>query len=83
MTGLNTTKKQIEYKVSSKIGTLSQYEKDGVIYSKELRIVSWNGKDEKYDLRTWYDDKDGNERMTKGITLNEDEMKNLISILNK
>ena len=45
-------------------------EKDTDVYHKELTILSWYGKPDKYDIRGWSDD---HEKMTKGISLTEDE----------
>jgi hypothetical protein len=41
--------------------------------------VSWNGNDPKYDLRSW---DDSHEKMGKGITLSEEEIKKLRDLLN-
>lgn len=40
------------------------------VYHKELNIVSWYGGPDKLDIRGWSDD---HEKMTKGISLTEDE----------
>ena len=40
------------------------------VYHAELNIVSWFGKEPKLDIRGWSDD---HEKMTKGISLTEDE----------
>lgn len=40
------------------------------VYHIELNMVSWFGKDPKLDIRGWSDD---HEKMTKGISLTEDE----------
>ena len=46
---------------------------------KELNIISWNGKEAKYDLREWSPD---HEKMGKGVTLTNDELKSLRDLLN-
>ncbi|MBP5312438.1 MAG: hypothetical protein IJS71_04970 [Clostridia bacterium] len=43
-------------------------------WAKELNLISWNGNPAKYDIRSWNED---HSRMGKGITLSEDEMKQL------
>jgi hypothetical protein len=48
-------------------------------WKKELNLVSWNGHTAKYDLREWNED---HSHMSKGITMAEDEIKALTSILN-
>ncbi len=47
---------------------------------KEVNIVSWNHAAPKYDVREWSPD---HERMTKGITLFEEEAMRLASGLSK
>ena len=47
-------------------------------FRKELNIVSWNGREPKYDLRNW-----SPEGMAlKGLTLTEEEAKELQKALN-
>ena len=58
----------ITMEVVKDYGTIS--EKNG--YELKLQKISWNGKDAKYDIRPWKDDKCG-----KGITLTDDELKGL------
>ena len=48
--------------------------------NKELRLVSWNDADPKYDIRDWSPD---DEKMGKGITLTEEEARNLLGLLEK
>ena len=61
-------------------------EKIGIIrqstngWNKELRLVSWNDADPKYDIRDWSPDE---EKMGKGITLTEEEARNLLGLLEK
>ena len=72
-------KKELKYEVIEKFGTLDSDSK----MPKELRLISWNGKDPKYDIRGWGVDEDGNETMTKGITLDAEELQSLFDILMK
>lgn len=67
----------ISYEVKEKLGALDS---DSTM-PKELRIISWNGGEEKYDIRGWKTDKDGNEKMTKGICLDREELYSLYEIL--
>lgn len=68
-----------KYEVKEVIGVISK----GKSSTKELRLISWNDKDAKYDIRDWWTDKDGNEKMGKGITLTTDEAKELVKLLKK
>ncbi len=43
-----------------------------------LNLISWNGRAAKYDLRDWAPER---EKMGKGITLSEDEVKILKGLL--
>lgn len=65
----------IKFEIVEHIGVLSKSAKG---WTKELNVISWNGKEPKYDLRDWAPNK---EKMGKGITLSNDEfeaLKNLI-----
>ena len=46
-------------------------------YTKELNLVSWNGREPKYDLRTWSPEGIA----LKGLTLTEEETKELYKAL--
>lgn len=58
---------QINYEIKEHIGIISE-SKNG--WTKELNLVSWNDNDPKYDIRDW-DPK--HEKMSRGITLTEEE----------
>lgn len=67
----------IRYEVIEKFGVLDS-DSDA---PKELRLISWNGGAPKYDIRGWYEDEEGNERMTKGVTLDREEFLSLYEIM--
>lgn len=47
-------------------------------WTKEVNLISWNGGAEKYDIRDW----DANhEKMSRGITLREEEVEKLLELL--
>lgn len=69
--------KEIKFEVIKKIGVLDSDSKS----PKELRLISWNGADAKYDLRNWWTDKEGNEKTGKGLTLDNEELYSLYEIL--
>lgn len=52
----------------------------GEEWTKELNVVSWNGKAPKLDLREWNSD---HSRMSKGVTITDSEAKLLSDALNK
>lgn len=65
-----------QYKITKHIGLISESPKG---WTKELNLISWNNREPKYDLRDWAPE---HEKMGKGITLNEDELRELRDILN-
>ncbi|MBP1920640.1 YdbC family protein [Youngiibacter multivorans] len=67
---------EIKYEVTAKYGVLST-NKSG--WTKEVRSISWNDKEAKFDIREWAP---GDEKMGKGITLSTEEMRELKKILN-
>ncbi|HPE29113.1 MAG TPA: YdbC family protein [Candidatus Mcinerneyibacteriales bacterium] len=66
----------ITVEIVQEIGVLSESNKG---WTKELNLVSWNGREPKYDLREWDPD---HEKMSKGITLTKDEARRLRDYLN-
>lgn len=66
---------QINYEIKEHIGIISE-SKNG--WTKELNLVSWNDNDPKYDIRDW-DPK--HEKMSRGITLTEEEAYELSILL--
>lgn len=68
---------EIKYEIVKALGVLSEGSNG---WKKELNLVSWNGRDPKYDIRDWDED---HEKMGKGITLSENEMKNLVDLINE
>ena len=49
------------------------------LWKKELNLISWNNREAKYDIRDW---DETHEKMGKGITFNQEELKKLKDILN-
>ena len=68
---------EIKFEIRETIGTLSESAKG---WTKELSLVSWNDKDPKYDIRECSPEHD---KMGKGVTLSNEELKKLKEILNK
>jgi hypothetical protein len=73
------TKKEPTYEVIENHGIVGKRSGDWQI---ELRYMSWNGNEPKYDLRPWADTDEG-EKCGKGITLSGEEMETLYEILTK
>lgn len=66
---------KIDFKIIEECGVLSTSPKG---WNKELNLIKWNDKSPKYDIRDWAPD---HEKMSKGITLSEDELRALYGIL--
>ena len=67
---------EIKYEICQEFGIVSNNTTGWV---KELNLISWNGREPVYDIRTWKDD---HERMGKGVTLTPSELKALRDLLN-
>ena len=66
----------IKFEIEKELGKISESSKG---WTKELNLISWNGKEAKYDLRDWSPE---HEKMGKGITLSTDELRILKELLN-
>ena len=51
----------IKFEIKETLGAIAESAKG---WKKELNIISWNGKEAKYDLREWSPD---HEKMGKGV----------------
>ena len=67
---------EIKFEIIKNMGTISESSKG---WKKELNLVSWNDREPKYDLRDWDPE---HEKMGKGVTLTEEELKKLKELLN-
>lgn len=65
----------IKFEIKKSIGVISQSPKG---WTKELNLVSWNGAAPKYDIR---DLDPEHEKMGKGVTLTEDELRKLKDLI--
>ena len=66
---------EVTFEIMEHIGVIDA-RNDG--WTKEVNIVAWNGGQPKIDIRDW----DGShERMTRGITLTEDQAEKLTAAL--
>lgn len=68
---------EIKFEIEKELGSISESPKG---WTKELNLISWNGKEAKYDLRDWAPE---HEKMGKGVTLSVDELKKLRDLLNQ
>lgn len=66
--------KNITFEIREHIGVITSFDSG---WNRELNIISWNGNAPKYDIRDW---DPHHERMKKGITLHEAEMRRLVEL---
>ena len=59
---------EFKYEVMERVAVLSESSKG---WTKELNLISWNGREPKFDIREWSPDK---EKMGKGVTLTDEEV---------
>ena len=69
--------KEIQYEIVKEIAVLSTGESG---YTKEINLISWNGKEPKYDIRSFSPNR---EKCGKGVTLSEAEAGKLLAALEK
>ncbi|APC47834.1 hypothetical protein BME96_06450 [Virgibacillus halodenitrificans] len=68
---------ELKFDIIETLGVLSESPKG---WKKELNLISWNGRDPKYDIRDWSPDK---EKMGKGVTLTKAELEELKKFLER
>ena len=68
---------EIEVRIVSRFGVLAKYQTG---WTKEINIVKWNNNAPKYDIRDW---DPNHEKMAKGVTLYEGELRRLVEIMGK
>ena len=67
----------VTFEIRRRLGVLAENPKSH--WTKEANIVSWNNGPEKLDIREWNPEHD---KMSKGVTMNEEEAKLLQGMLN-
>ncbi|MCC3358196.1 YdbC family protein [Bacillus sp. REN16] len=66
---------ELKYEITEQIAVLSDSSKG---WTKELNLISWNGREPKYDIRDWAPN---HEKMGKGVTLSKEELEKLVEVL--
>lgn len=67
---------EIKFEITKELGVISENAKG---WTRELNLVSWNDNEPKFDIRDWSPD---HTRMSKGVTLTEEEMTELVKLFN-
>lgn len=68
---------EITFEILEHIGVVATFPTG---WKKEINLVSWNGAAGKYDIREW---DPSHERMSRGITLKENEMRILLDLMRR
>lgn len=68
---------EFKFEIIEHYGQLSENAKG---WTKELTKVSWNEREPKFDIRDWSPEYD---KMGKGLTFTEEELRQLRDVLNK
>lgn len=66
---------EFKYEIKEELGILSESSNG---WSKQFNKISWNDRTPKYDIRDWAED---HEKMGKGVTLTEEELRQLYSLI--
>lgn len=66
---------ELKFEIINELGAISEGSKG---WRKELNRISWNGGEPKYDIRDWAPN---HERMGKGVTLTEYELRQLKELI--
>lgn len=66
---------KVEYEIVQVIACL-ETEDSG--WTKELNLISWSGREPKYDIRSWSPDRN---KMGKGVTLSKEALEVLKDVL--
>lgn len=69
--------KELKFEIINNVGVISGRPSG---WKKELNRVSWNGGEPKYDIRDW---SPAHDKMGKGITLTETELRSLKAIIDE
>ena len=69
---------EVTFEIMEHIGVLDTYDNRVQAWTKEVNIVSWNGGPAKIDIRDW---DASHERMSRGITLTEEQAEKLTKSL--
>ena len=69
--------REIQYEIVKEIAVLSTGDSG---YTKEINLISWNGKEPKYDIRSFSPNR---EKCGNGIIVNADEAAALLKALQK
>lgn len=64
----------IKFEIKKQLGVVANGSNG---WQKELNLISWNGRDAKYDIRDW---SENHEKCGKGVTLTKDELSTICDL---
>lgn len=68
---------EIKYEITEHLGVISETPRG---WTREVNMISWNGREPKVDVRDWSPEHD---KMSKGLTFTKEELAELIKIAEK
>ena len=68
---------EIKYEITEHLGVISETARG---WTREVNMISWNGREPKIDVRDWSPD---HSKMSKGLTFTKDELVELTKIAEK
>ena len=68
----------VTFEIMEHIGVIDTIDNREEKWTKEINVVAWNGGKPKIDVRDW---NEAHDRMSRGITLTEEQAKNLTKAL--
>ena len=68
---------EIKYEIVENLGVISETARG---WTREVNLISWNGREPKIDVRDWSPD---HSKMSKGLTFSKEELDELVKIASK
>ena len=68
---------EIKYEITESLGVISETSRG---WTREVNMISWNGREPKVDVRDWSPD---HIKMSKGLTFTKEELVELTKIVSK
>ena len=68
----------VTFDIVEYLGVIAEHNNNGETWTKEINLVSWNGREPKVDIREWNSD---HSRMSKGSTFTFEEAEKVAMIL--
>ncbi len=68
---------EIKYEITEHLGVISETSRG---WTREVNMISWNGREPKIDVRDWNPD---HSKMSKGLTFTVDEVKEFSKLIDE